>query len=103
MPFLSKSARLAYRSRESEIGDMRFHLSGRVEVVLYDGRVLTGEQDVPPGFAGDPNKLLVAEAKFFREVSQVLGADSAAMFAEKVNGPEDWPMRGLWEGIGNAL
>lgn len=69
LPFLGgKAARKRYRSQETDLRRMELRFSAQVRVFLDHGRELVEEVIVPPGFAGDPNRLQVPLAKFAREV-----------------------------------
>lgn len=99
LPFPNAAARAAYRSYEDRLDRIRFHLSARVIVLLKNGSKLVAEQDIPPGFAGDPDKLEVGRKKFFRETLPVLGREKADYLIAQVEGPEDWTVKTLLDGL----
>lgn len=96
-PFWSANARQAYRSQESQLEKIRFQLSARVRIRMKDGRELVAEQIIPPGFAGDLDRLQVARNKYFREVAPVLGQETAESLRAKIKSPASFPVRDLFK------
>ena len=85
LPFVGgAAARAAWRSTESDFSQVRLALAGRVTLRLRDGRVLTEECRIPPGFAGDPNREQAIHDKFGREAVPVLGVSRARRLASLV-------------------
>ena len=80
LPFATPAARARYVSRETDLARMALRFSAAVEVRLDDGRRLSEEVLVPPGFAGSPGRERIAEAKLVRE----LGAATSPLVADRV-------------------
>lgn len=72
------AARRAYVARETDLRRMSLRFSAAVRLTLTDGRTLRHEVITPPGFAGDPERLAIPEAKFRREVGRALSPGKAS-------------------------
>lgn len=77
LPFFSQAQQLAYHSHEGDLRKMEFPLSGRVKVTMKDGRTFEGFCHIPPGFAGDPERMENGRIKYFRELQPVWGREKA--------------------------
>jgi hypothetical protein len=78
LPFRGgKPARAAYVSRETDLRQMSLRFGARVRIETEDGRFLSNEIRTPPGFAGDPERIAIPEAKFHREVGSAASPSRA--------------------------
>jgi 2-methylcitrate dehydratase PrpD len=83
LPFRGgKAARDAYVSRETDLRKMSLRFSAGVRITLDDGRVLSGEVLIPPGFAGDPGRAAIPRAKFLREVGAATSPERARVMLD---------------------
>jgi 2-methylcitrate dehydratase PrpD len=80
LPFTSAAARARYASRETDLSRMSLRFAAAVKVRLDDGRTLSEEVQLPPGFAGSDGREDIAEGKLVREV----GAAASPQVAERV-------------------
>jgi 2-methylcitrate dehydratase PrpD len=61
------------RSFEKDLSKLQFRIGTTAYIHLHSGEILTGECDVPKGFAGDPEKKYRVLEKFQRECNPVYG------------------------------
>jgi 2-methylcitrate dehydratase PrpD len=80
LPFASAPARARYVSRETDLARMSLRFAAAVAVQLDDGRTLSEEVRLPPGFAGSDGREAIAEGKLLRE----LGAATLPAVAQRV-------------------
>lgn len=64
-------------SHEGDLRMMEFNLSGRVEVVLKNGRKIESYCKLPPGFTNDDRREKIIRDKFIRETVPVWGEQKA--------------------------
>jgi 2-methylcitrate dehydratase PrpD len=95
------AARARYVSRERNLADFAFRVSGRVTVRDPRGGALTREVLQPPGFAGDPSREAVPRAKFEREAKGVLGDALPLLAALESEAPLD--ARGLTRALAASV
>jgi len=60
-------------SHEGDLGQMRFNISGRVELIYPDGKKVSETCVLPPGFSNDPERDKLVQNKFMREATPVWG------------------------------
>jgi 2-methylcitrate dehydratase PrpD len=80
LPFASGAACARYVSRETDLARMSLRFAAAVTVRLDDGRTLSEEVRLPPGFAGSAAREGIAEGKLVRE----LGSAASPLLAERV-------------------
>lgn len=64
-------------SHEGDLAQLRFNVSGRVELLLKDGKKISETCELPPGFSNDPERSRVVQKKFIREATPVWGEEKS--------------------------
>ena len=80
------------RSFEIDLSKLQFRIGTTAAIHRNNGEILTGDCDIPMGFAGDPDKNKRVIEKFERECQPVYGKDNTAFLLQEIitNGLPDF-------------
>jgi len=86
-------------SHEGDLGQIRFAISGRVELVYHDGKKISETCELPTGFSNDPERDIMVKNKFMREAIPVWGEIKAMRIMEMILGIENYTVARLLDEI----
>jgi 2-methylcitrate dehydratase PrpD len=71
-------------SHEGDLSQIKFTISGRVELIYSDGKKISETCILPPGFSNDPERDILVKNKFMREAIPVWGEKKALRIMEMI-------------------
>lgn len=72
------------KSFENDLSKLQFRIGTTAQIHFSSGEILTGECDVPKGFAGDPDKKCRVIEKFERECKPIYGLENTDLLLTQI-------------------
>lgn len=82
--FAGKNGLSMLKSYENDLSKLQFRIGTTAVIHLNSGEILTGECDIPMGFAGDPNKKYRVIEKFKRECNPIYGIRKTSRLLQEI-------------------